>query len=174
MKILTIENRGVKGTKRGSEVLVAAPVKKARDNAGAISTAASSSSGGPAPVSPTPEPPSDIDTDTDSSSDSSSSSKHRSKRSKKKSKKDSKSKKQAKKAKKAAQKQQKRDNKALLTETGPEKKARMALAKARDQASAKVQSSKKKLPSRWLGNSQRHSPGVPVRLARTPFASSRA
>jgi hypothetical protein len=169
VKILTIENRGVKGTKRGSEVLVAAPVKKARDNAGAISTAASSSSGGPAPVSPTPEPPSDIDTDTDSSSDSSSSSKHRSKRSKKKSKKDSKTKKQSKKAKKAARKQEKRDNKALLTETGPEKKARMALAKARDQASAKVHSSKKKVAEQMIGKLATALAGVTSTVGKDTF-----
>jgi flagellar biosynthesis GTPase FlhF len=112
--------------------------------------------------------PSDTDNSSDSSSDSSSSSKHRSKKSKKKSKKHAKSKKQVKKDKKA-QKQERRDKKALLTETGPEKKARMALAKARDQASAKVQSSKKKNAEHMVGKLATALAGITLTIGKMSF-----
>jgi hypothetical protein len=163
IKVLSVVNVGKKGTKRGSGAMATAPISKAPT----ISTAASSSSSVPAPVAVISEP-SDTDNSSDSSSDSSSSSNHRSKKSKKKSKKHAKSKKQVKKDKKA-KKQEKRHIKALLTETGPEKKARMALTKARDQALAKVQSSKNKNAEQMVGKLATALAGITSTIGKDSF-----
>ena len=140
-------HRAVKGMKRASSSTATSSTSSAKAGALAVAESPSAIAGGEAPSSPmaTPLPSShsDISSDSDTSSESTrhQRKKHRSKRSKK----TKKSKKQAKKDKKDNNEpQSKKQLKQEADETLLERKARLTLEKARDQALLKVQASTKK------------------------------